>query len=219
MLARIQPATERRAEVIRVACRIRDDVVAPTVEDAPVRIGEAVADVDFELPRARLEAIDRRVAVAHRAGRRLHLRAMEDAVAQINCAAGIMANRVGRVMRIRAVHAHQHALLPIRLAIAIRVAQEPQVRRLHQQQPILVKLEARRAIQVIDERRHLVRLAVAIRVLEDQNLVTHLARRRAFGIIPPRADPQPALRVPHHLHRVDQIRELLLIREEVHLHV
>ena len=46
MLGRvINMAAERRAEVGVVAGGVGDEVVAPVIEDAPVRIGEAVGDV------------------------------------------------------------------------------------------------------------------------------------------------------------------------------
>ena len=56
---------------------------------------------------------------------RFHLGAMEDAVAQIDRAAGIEANRICGMMRIGGVHAVQDALLPIGFAVSIRVAHEP----------------------------------------------------------------------------------------------
>ena len=90
MLRRVvEVATEGRGEEVLVAGRVGDDVVAPVVEHAPVRIGETVGDVALEFIRARFVAVDATVNVAHRPRCGLDLRAMKNAVAQIRRAAGI----------------------------------------------------------------------------------------------------------------------------------
>ena len=91
-------AAEGGSEVAVIAGCVRDDVSAPVIKHAPMRIGEAVGNVTLELVSARLETIDAGVQVAHRTVRRLHLRAMEHAVAEIVRAAGIEHHRVGRMV-------------------------------------------------------------------------------------------------------------------------
>jgi len=186
MLAGVEQAAERGAEVGIVPGRVGHDVVAPVVEDAPVRVGKIIADVKVELARARLETIDGAVGVAQRTGSRLYLRAVKHAVAEVNRAARFVADRVRRVMRVGAVHAHEDALLPIGPAVAVGIAHEPQVRRLHDQYAVAVKLKAGRAIQIVEEGRRLVRAPVAVGVLEDEQLVADFAGRRALGVIAPR---------------------------------
>ena len=96
----IQVAAERRTEVVRVARRVGDEVVAPIVEHAPVRVGKAVGDVALKFARARLVAVNAGVIVPHRSLGGLNLRAVEHAVAQIGRAAGIQHHRVGGMVRI-----------------------------------------------------------------------------------------------------------------------
>src|SRR5438046_8332414 len=62
----IEMAAEGRTEIAVVSGRIGNDVVAPIIENAAVRIGEAVGDITLELVRARLEPVNARVDVAHR---------------------------------------------------------------------------------------------------------------------------------------------------------
>src|SRR5262245_42181275 len=80
----IQVAAKGRAEEVLVAGGIGDNVVAPVVEDTPVRVGKTVGNVGLKFAGARLEAEDAAVVIAHRAIGRLDLGAMEDAVAEIN---------------------------------------------------------------------------------------------------------------------------------------
>ena len=66
---------------------------------------------------------------------------------------------------------------------------------------------------------HLVGLAGALGVFEDQDAVADRAGRRALGVVLPGGNPQPALGVPGHLHGLDQFGELLLAGEQIHLAV
>ena len=63
----------------------------------------------------------------------------------------------------------------------------------------------------------LVGLAVAVGVLEDQELVVHLLLGLPVRVGRPDGDPQPALGVERHLHRLGQLGELLLGGEQVDL--
>src|SRR2546422_142884 len=99
LLGVVDMAAERWTKVSVVPGRVGHQVVAPVIERAAVRIGEAVGDVALEFARARFEAVNRGIGVAHRrAPRRLHLRAMKYTVAQINRATGVQHERVSRVM-------------------------------------------------------------------------------------------------------------------------
>ena len=118
-------AAERGSEVSVVAGGVGDDVVAPVVEGAAMRIGEAEGDVGIELSRERLVAIDGAVDVAHGTGDRLDLRTVENAVAKQNRAARLVDERVGGVVRIGGVETHKHALREHTLAADI--AHEPDV--------------------------------------------------------------------------------------------
>ena len=131
MLRRVvDAAAESRAEIGAIARRIRDEIVAPAIERAAMRIGESVGHVGFEFARGRLEAIDRRVEVPDRTAGGFHLGAVKDAVAQVNRSTRLVGERVGLVVRIRGIESHQHPLLPVGPAVAVGVAHEPEIRRL-----------------------------------------------------------------------------------------
>src|SRR5439155_1320942 len=91
----IKMTAESRSEEGFVAGRIGNQIGAPVIELAAVRVGEAVGNVTVELVGARLETVDARVGVAHRPHCGLNLRAMEDPVAEIRRAARIEHHRVG----------------------------------------------------------------------------------------------------------------------------
>ena len=70
----VEFAAERRAEVGVVAGGVGDEIVAPIIEGAAVRVREVEATYVSNFPVTRFEAIDRAVDVAHGAGDRLDLR-------------------------------------------------------------------------------------------------------------------------------------------------
>ena len=72
-------------------------------------------------------------------------------------------------------------------------------------------------LQVAGEHRALVGLAVAVGVLEDDQLVVHRRLRLPVGVVLPGRDPQPSLGVERHLHGLDQLGKLLLRREQLDL--
>src|SRR5438132_14093436 len=97
----IDAPREAGGKIVRVAGAVGDEVLAPAIEDVPVRIGEAVVDVGLELERARLETIGAGVGVAHRrAPGRLDLRVMEGALLEIEGAAAVDHEAVHRMMRV-----------------------------------------------------------------------------------------------------------------------
>ena len=65
---------------------------------------------------------------------------------------------------------------------------------------------------------HLVGLAGALGVFEDEELVVHRLLGLPVRIGRPDGHPQPALGVQGHLHRVDQFGEVLLRGEQIDLH-
>ena len=217
MRAGVEVAAEGRTEVVGVAGRVGDQVIAPVIEDPAVRIGEAVGDVARELAGVRLVAVDRAVPVADRTVEGFHVGPVENAVAQIDRAAGLQAHRVRLVVRVRGIEPVQHPLLPVGLAVAVGVAHEPEVGRLHQQHAVLVKLEAGRAIQAVEEGRDLRRLAGLRVEVDDQQLVEVRGGRRGLRIGRPRGDPQAALGVEVHLHRIDQFGKVLLGGDQLDL--
>lgn len=101
VLGRVVNVTaESRSEVRVIAGSIGDEIVAPVIEHAAMRIGEMISNIGFEFASARFEAINGSVVVADGAGGGLDLCAVKDAIAEVNSAAWFEADRIRGVMRI-----------------------------------------------------------------------------------------------------------------------
>ena len=111
----------------------------------------------------------------------------------------------------------QEDLLRVVLVVAVGVLEEDQVRLLRDEHAAVPELEAGGVVEVAGEHRALVGLAVAVGVFEDEQLVVHRRLRLPVRVVLPGRDPQPALGVERHLHRVDELGELLLRREQLDL--
>ena len=218
MCAAVEVATEGRGEVVGVAGGVGDDVIAPVVKHAPVRIGEAVGHIAVKAIRARLVAIDRAVHIAHGAFECLDVGAVEDTIAEIHGTAGFIADGIGFVMRICGIQTVNNALFPVAFAIAIRVADIPHVGGLHDEHTIFIKLKTSGAVQTVKEGgafREFAGLGVDV---EDQELVEDLGGRGGFRVARPGGHPQASARVEVHLHGVDEVGELHFGGDEIHLH-
>ena len=216
--AGVEVAREARAEVVGVAGGVGDDVVAPVVEDAAVRVGEAVGHVAGQLVGLGFEAVDGAVGVAEHAIERLDLGAVEHAVGEVDRASRFVADGVRLVVRVGGVHAGEQAFLPVGLAVAVGVADVPDVRRLDEDDAVLVKLEAGRAVEAVEEGRRLEDLAGLRVEIEDDELVEDLGGRGGLGVARPAGDPEAALGVEVHLHRVDELGDDRLVGDELDLH-
>ena len=105
------------------------------------------------------------------------------------------------------------------LVVAVGVLQEHQVGSLSDEHAAVGEFKAGRTVQVAGEDGPLVGLAVAVRVFEDQELVVHLLLGLPVRIGRPAGDPEAAPGIERHLHRLGQLRKLLLGREQVDLQV
>ena len=86
----IEMSGEKRSVVGVGPGAVIDVILAPTIPNVAVRVGEAVRDVDLEFLRARLIAIDAGVGVAHRrTPRRFDLRVHEGAFLPVDRSARI----------------------------------------------------------------------------------------------------------------------------------
>ncbi len=210
MRSGIEVSAEGWAEVVRVAGCVRDDVVAPVVKNAAVRVGEAVGHVAVEATGARFEPIDCAVDVANRASERFNVGAVEHAIAEIDGATGFVADGVGFVMGIGGVESVNDALFPIGFSVTVGVADEPHVGRLHDEDSVLVELESGRAVESVEECgafREVPRFWIDI---EHEEFVEHLGGRGEFGVAGPCGDPEASFGVEGHLDGVDQFGELFL---------
>ena len=96
-------------------------------------------------------------------------------------------------MRVGRVEAGEDALADVGLVVAVGVLQEHQVGRLGDQDAAVGELEAGRAVQLVGEDDHLVGLAVAVGVFEDQELVVHLLLGLPVRVGRPAGDPEAPL--------------------------
>ena len=209
---------ERWPVVRLTAGRIEHDVPAPLVEDVAMRVREIEGHVGLEFPGSRLEPVDAAVVLARdRSPRRLDRCAVKDAFLKIQRAARIEGEAVDRVMGVGRVEAVQHELLGVVLVVSVRILQEDEVWLLCDEHSAIPELEAGRILEIAREDRALVGLAIAIGVLEDEQLVVHRRLRLPVGIVFPGRHPQPSLGVERHLNRLHQLGKLFLGREELDL--
>ena len=111
------------------------------------------------------------VLLANRTVGRLHLRVMKDRLAKDEVAVRSPCEVMQGVVRVLATEPGQDGLSMVGLAVAISVLEEAHVGFLGNKDPAVAELEGKGHVQVIGPDRGLVRLAVAVEVLEDDDLV------------------------------------------------
>ena len=122
------------------------------------------------------------------------------------------------MVRVVGVEAVQDQLLAVGLAVLVVVDEQGEVGLLGQVHAFGRDLEADGQVQAVGEYAALVGAAVAVGVLEDEELV--VGRRVAGAVVRVGrrgGDPEAALAVEGHLHGLLQVGEHRLIGEEVHL--
>ena len=211
----VEFAGERGGEVGVVAGGVGDDIVAPIVEGAAVGIGEAVGDVGLEAAGEGFVTVEGAVDVAHGAERGLDLRAVENAVAENDRAARFIDEGVGGVVGVGGVETHEDAFTRISFAVTVGVADEPEIGGLHDEDAVFEKLETGGAIQAVEEGGAFVGFAVAVGVLEDNELVLDGGGGGELGVPGPDGDPEAALGVPGELEGFGEFGEFLLAGEDV----
>jgi hypothetical protein len=87
---------------------------------------------------------------------------------------------------------------------------------LHDEHAVFVKLEPGGAVEAIGEDGGLDRFAGLGIEIEDDQFIEDLGGGRGFRIIRPSGDPQTALGIEIHLHRIDQIGEGFFAGDEFH---
>ena len=211
-------AGEERRVIRHRARPIDDDVLTPCIEGMSVRVGEAVGDVDIKLLRSRFVAEDRAILHAARwTPRRFDLCLMERSLLEVDRSARIEDEAVRRVMRVGRVEAMDQPLLHVVLVVAVGVLEEHEARPLSHEDASAPELEAGDVVQVSGKRDALVRAAVVVGVLKNQQAVVHRRGRLPVRIRRPRRHPQSALRVEGHLLRTDQFGELCLVGKALNL--
>ena len=122
------------------------------------------------------------------------------------------------MVRVSGIHAGEQAFLPVGLAVAIGIADVPDVRRLDEDDAVLIELEAGRAVEAVKEGGRLEDLAGLRVEIQDDELVEDLGRRRGLRVGRPAGNPEAALGVEVHLHRVDELGDGGLVGDELDLH-
>ena len=183
-----------------------------------MRVGEAIGHVAGQLVGLGFEAVDGAVGVAEHAVEGLDLGAVEHAVGEVDGASRFIADGVRLVVRVGGVHAGEQAFLPVGLAVAVGVADVPDVGGLDEDHAVLVELEAGRAVEAVEEGRGLEDLAGLRVEIQDDELVEDLGRRGGLRVGRPAGDPEAALGVEVHLHRVDELGDRGLVGDELDLH-
>ena len=178
-------------------------------------IGEAVGDVGLEAPGERFVTVEGAVDVAHGAERGLDLCAVENAVAENDRAARFIDEGVGGVVGVGGVETHEDAFTRISFAITVGIANEPKIGGLHDEDAVLEKLESGGAIQAVEERGAFVGFAVAVGILEDNELVLDGGGGGELGRPGPDGDPEAALGVPGELEGFGEFGEFLFAGEDV----
>ena len=206
-------AGDRGAEVVRAAGGVGDEVLAPAVEDVPPRIGEGVGNEDLELEALGLVAEDPGVDQAHRAVGGLDLAVVEGALLEVERAARTPGEGGDRVVAVLGAEAVEDDLVAVGHVVAVGVLDEHQIRLLRHVGAAVAEFEAGGQVQAACEDRVVIGAAVAVPVLEDDDLVVRFLVRQALRIGRHGRHPEPALGVECHGHRVAD-REVLLGSEQ-----
>ena len=122
--------------------------------------------------------------------------------------------RVQNVVSVLGAEPRQHDSRFIRLAVTVGVLEMQQLGARRDIRPAVARLDAGRDQQPIREHRRLVRAAVAVNVLQHQNLVVRFLPRSNLRINLRRRDPETPPRIKVHLNRLVQQR---IGREQIHL--
>ena len=211
----VDVAGESGAVVVRSARGIGHEVLAPRIDDMSPGVCETVRHEDVELPRARLPTEHAGVDAALWTERRFDLRVMERSLFEIERAPLVVGEGADRVMRVGRVEAVEHEFTDVGLVVAVGVFEEQQVRLLRDEHAASAEFETGRHMQSVGEDGPLVGAAVAVGVFKDQNLVARHLAGEVLRVGLHRADPEPALGVERHLHRVGKFRKVLLRRKKV----
>ena len=140
----------------------------------------------------------------------------EDALAHVNGAAGVGGEGADGVVRVMRVKAAEDDLATVGFVIAIGVLEQHEVGFLGNIDALGRKLDADGQVQLVGEDGFLVRLAVAIGVFINEDLVV---RQRVAGAVVRvgghGGDPEAALVVKGELHGIGEVGEFLLAGEEL----
>ena len=205
---------ERHGPPVLARGGVGQEGLFPIVEGEAPRIGDVGLHA-FEAVGLRVEAPGAAVVAAARAIRGLDLAVEEAAFEEVEGARGVGAIGRDGVVRVVGIEAVQDQFRAVRLAVLVVVDEQGEVRLLRDVDAFGSDFEADRDVELVREHRLLVGFAVAVGVLEDQELVVRQRITRAVVRVGRgRGDPEAALAVERHLHRLLEVREFLFGCEE-----
>ncbi len=108
--------------------------------------------------------------------------------------------RMNRVVAVLCAEAVKNDFARVRHVVTIRVLRENDVRLLRDIRPAVAQFEPRRHVQFVRKHRVRVRPPVAVRVLENDQLVVRVLVRQPLWIRRHRGHPKPALRIERDRH-------------------
>ncbi len=127
---------------------------------------------------------------------------------------GPAAQGVEQVVRVFGAEPAQHHLAEVGLAIAVGVLEVQQLGRVGDIDATVSRQHTGRDQQVVGKHRRFLGHAVAVGVLEDDDLVVRALAWLNVRIEPAAHEPEPPLRIPVHLDRLGDVR---IGGKEVHL--
>ena len=168
----------------------------------------------LDLERPWVETVDARGAGPKCLGGRFEVGDIKDAAGPVQPAVGADDHRVGRVVRVGAGHALQHANFEIGLVVAVGVFEEPDLRR--QRLPAHRRPRIQTPVMLLSSSANTMHSSAT----PSRSSSGKITQRVAAGLrwIPvrvgrPDRDPQAAVGIDRHLHRIDQLRETFLPKQ------
>ena len=211
----VDVAGERRAAVVVAVRGVGDEVLAPAIDDVAPRVGERIRRRTRSASRcAARSGRRRRTRARTRAVRRLDLRVEERALLEVQRAVRAPLKGVDRVVAVLGAEAVQDD--PPLVGLARRrwcpagTSGSAAARRTRRRR----RARSRSGCRAVGEDRDLVGPAVAVGVLEDDQLVVRRLVRADVRVGRRRQHPQPAARVERHRQRVGELGELALRGEQ-----
>ena len=193
---------------------VDEEGLPPAIEDVAPWVAYPDAGKDAEIASARVVLVDAPVIVADDPVEGLHLGVQKDAFLEIDPATGAATPCAYAVMRVLDAKTGHGEFLDVRDVVAVGILEEENVGGLGDVATAVSQLDPGRHVETVGEDGGLVGLAVAVGILEYDDLVVgHLARLQ-LGIGPGTGHPKASAGIPSHVNGVGQHG---LLGEEVHL--
>ncbi len=179
--------------------------LAPVVENVSPRIAQTAGE-DFQLHRLGPELPDAAAVEAAHAVGRLDVAVDVDRLVEVQHSVVAPTKRVQNVVRVLGAEARQHDAADVGLAVAVGVLEVQQFGAVGHVDAAVARLDAGGNQQTVGKDGGLLGAAVAVGVVEHQNLIVRFLARLDLRINLAAGDPQPALSVEIDVDRLGQQR-------------